>query len=398
MAYKPKDQSGFDYASMSGMTAAHQKALTEAGQAWQRANAAGNQAAMDAAHAMAESIRAQYGYSGGEDGSEYIVVQKEPAQTRVSRSSSGYDLSGYLRQQKAAETEAALASLRGAYQKSIAGYDRVKDSLSDQYEAAKNRAAAQAALARKAFAEQAGASGLNSGTAGQAALARSSTLRRDLAGLDSDRAGKLADLDVERSKLQADYEAAIAKAKAEGDASLASALYQELVRVQEMQREDEQRQIALDQAAEELAYSREQNDKKWVYQLGRDKLEDERYAEETAYSRALAAQKLAQKGVGTEADQQEEEPFYAVKTDAETGGRMKINTGSKLALGYGNLTDDEVYQLVRSGDVEAYEVDGQWYLRRTGKDSAISKMIGSTGLFRESPFGPSGVGGMLYGK
>lgn len=168
------------------------------------------------------------------------------------RQQSQYDLSEQLRRQKAAETEAALAALKGAYESSIAGYGRVADKLGGQYANAKNQAAAQAALARKAFAEQAQASGLNYGVTGQAELARSSMLQRELAGLDSDQAGKLADLDVERTKLQADYEAAIAQAKADGDASLANALYKELVRVQELQREDELRQEAYAREQEQL--------------------------------------------------------------------------------------------------------------------------------------------------
>lgn len=40
--------------------------------AWNAANAAGDQSAMSAAHDAAEALRAKYGYSGGGDGSEYI--------------------------------------------------------------------------------------------------------------------------------------------------------------------------------------------------------------------------------------------------------------------------------------------------------------------------------------
>lgn len=50
------------------------EALAAAGAAWNEANARGDQAAMDAAHAQAESIRANYGYSGGADGSQKIEL------------------------------------------------------------------------------------------------------------------------------------------------------------------------------------------------------------------------------------------------------------------------------------------------------------------------------------
>lgn len=41
-------------------------------QQWADANAAGDKAGMDAAHAAAEALRAKYGYSGGADGSEHL--------------------------------------------------------------------------------------------------------------------------------------------------------------------------------------------------------------------------------------------------------------------------------------------------------------------------------------
>ena len=70
--YRPPDSSGNDYASMVGMSDLDKAALDAAGQSWNKANAAGDQAGMDAAHRQAEAIRSQYGYSGGSDGSQYI--------------------------------------------------------------------------------------------------------------------------------------------------------------------------------------------------------------------------------------------------------------------------------------------------------------------------------------
>lgn len=70
--YRPLGSSGNDYASMVGMSDLDKAALDAAGQSWNKANAAGDQAGMDAAHRQAEAIRSQYGYSGGSDGSQYI--------------------------------------------------------------------------------------------------------------------------------------------------------------------------------------------------------------------------------------------------------------------------------------------------------------------------------------
>ena len=70
--YIPFDPSGNDYAGMAGMSSIDRAALAAAGAAWNQANARGDQAAKDAAHAQAEAIRSRYAYSGGGDGSQYI--------------------------------------------------------------------------------------------------------------------------------------------------------------------------------------------------------------------------------------------------------------------------------------------------------------------------------------
>lgn len=175
-----------------------------------------------------------------------------------------YDLSDQLRKQAAAEVESALADLKGAYTKGIAAYDAQQDKLPERYRAAMNSAAAQSAMAKKTFAEQAAASGLNSGASGQVALDASAVYQGNLSNLHQSRASDMAEIDRAKADLTAQYETAVAKAKAEGDASLAKALYQEMIRVQGLQREDDQ-----------IAYDR-----------GRDTLADQRYDQQYSDSRA----------------------------------------------------------------------------------------------------------------
>lgn len=59
------------------MTKKDQDALAAAGKAWTEANARGDKAGMDAAHKQAESIRNNYGYSGGSDGSQRIPTSSK---------------------------------------------------------------------------------------------------------------------------------------------------------------------------------------------------------------------------------------------------------------------------------------------------------------------------------
>lgn len=144
------------------------------------------------------------------------------------------DLSNYLKSQYASALESELAGLENAYKQSTAMLDRTAQEIPQQYEAQRNTVAATNALEKQAFDERANAMGLNTGTSGQAQLARSSMYQRDLAGIGAAEANAIADLNLQRTQRQAEYEAAMAQAKAESDAALNSALYAEMVRQQEL--------------------------------------------------------------------------------------------------------------------------------------------------------------------
>ena len=57
------------------VSAEDQKKIDAFGEQWKAAQAAGDKAGMDAAHTGAENIRAQYGYSGGGDGSGRYLLE-----------------------------------------------------------------------------------------------------------------------------------------------------------------------------------------------------------------------------------------------------------------------------------------------------------------------------------
>ena len=210
--------------------------------------ASGNQATVDAGMAAQGQILKDNGiiYPTGNKGAGVDTSVPLPKSWTGGSSGGGsssgesYDNSAYLKQQAAAQVEAELVNLKHAYQNAMLGYDAAEEKLPATYQQAKNQAAAQNAMEKRAFDERAVADGLNSGTNGQAQLAMSSMYQAQLAGLDRERAQKQSDIQMEKAKLQAEYEAAIAQARAQGDASLASALYQELLRVQGLEREDQQ--------------------------------------------------------------------------------------------------------------------------------------------------------------
>lgn len=152
--------------------------------------------------------------------------------------SGDYDLSEYLRQQAAARIESELAGLSGAYKQAMNGYDAELRNIQKSYYNQRNQSAAQDAIARRNFDERAAASGLNSGTAGQADLVRSAAYTGELARLGAAEDAERNAVEMNRANAQAQYEQAMAQARANNQQQLAGDLYKELIRVQGLERED----------------------------------------------------------------------------------------------------------------------------------------------------------------
>ena len=143
------------------------------------------------------------------------------------------DYSDYIQAMAQAKREAAVSQLQAAYEKNLAQLDRAKGEIAPTYEAARNRAAGQAAQSRRQFNEYAAAHGLGSGLGGQAQLALSNHLQGTLGDLSAREADAVSKLELERAQAEADYNAALAQARSEGDYELARQLYDEKVRQDE---------------------------------------------------------------------------------------------------------------------------------------------------------------------
>lgn len=205
-----------------GSTISALKGTARAGKRFAKASAGALKSAISAAtNAVAEGAS---GSRRGGGGGSVQVVESGGYSGGVS------DLSDYLRQQQAAQTEAALAALKGAYDKNVLLYDAQRGKLPALYNAQRNQLASDVAQSRRAYDERALASGLNTGTAGQADLARSSVMNQGMADIGQAEADALAEIDLARSKLQAEYENAIAQQKAQDGAALLERLYEEAVR------------------------------------------------------------------------------------------------------------------------------------------------------------------------
>ena len=248
--------------------------LKQYSDAYSSARANGDWRGMQSANEKANQLRNQYGYAaesayddiskiraqnGG--GTDFTQGGVKPSYQQSTQLAPGVnDYSKYIEEMNQAAKESALAELRSAYEKNVAGLDRAKQSISPTYTAARNQAAGSAELAKRQFNEYAAANGLNSGAGGQAQLAMNNALQANLSNLNTREASSLADLELQRSQAEIDYNNAIAKAEAYGNYTLAQQLYAEKVRADEALRAQMQWQAQQDFDNARFQWQQEQAD------------------------------------------------------------------------------------------------------------------------------------------
>ena len=260
---------------------------------WDRANAAGDQAAMDSAHRAAENLRAQAGYSGGADGGSYTALAQRSEADRQSgntnyNSYTASQLPSYkpqvdqVNQLYDAAREAQLAQLKSAYDQNNATLESQRAAIPEAYQAQRNQTAAQSELAGRNFREYAAASGLNSGTGGQAELARSNQLQGNLSALGRQETAEQRDLESKIAQLKIQYQNDVSAAIAQGEYDRAAALMQEYQRAQESAVTTAQAQAA-------------ENYRAWQsgYQQNRDQISDAQYQQQLEEARRQADQSQA---------------------------------------------------------------------------------------------------------
>jgi len=225
-AYKPVGL--YRDAGVAGEDAAK---LRDLARQWERAKAAGDAAAMTAAHDAAEAIRAGYGYSGGSDGTEYLPAGGGNAGENGAYSAAV--LPSYRAREAQvnalydAARDAEAQALERAYRKNAETLAAYEAAIPGAYQAGANAVAGDAERERQAFHEYAAASGLADGPAGQARLAMAVRTQGDLAQLRAAEAADLADAAGQRAALETAYRDAVAQALAEGEYKRAAALLDE---------------------------------------------------------------------------------------------------------------------------------------------------------------------------
>ena len=143
------------------------------------------------------------------------------------------DQSEYIRRMYEQQLAANKAQLESDYNQNVSNLAGEESKVGSNYYEQRRQTQANADRAQANYNEVANASGLNTGTRGQAQLARSNQLQSDLTTLNNAEAQNRAEIERQRTLLGQQYQNAIQKAQAENNMDLAQRLYQEAVRVDE---------------------------------------------------------------------------------------------------------------------------------------------------------------------
>lgn len=205
------------------------------------AQAKGDKAGMESAHKEAESIRANYGYSGGADGSQNISLASNDGSWigKGSKASVGTstDYGTYqddLERLSRAQQKTQIAQLKQARDKALANLDVQEQEIKPTYQTARNQASATSQSGARSFAEYLANRGLtNSGSSAQGEINRLSSLQNSLGNIDTAEANAYRDIANQRTAVENDYVAGVANA----NSAIAQEYYNNLLNYNQQQRE-----------------------------------------------------------------------------------------------------------------------------------------------------------------
>lgn len=159
------------------------------------------------------------------------AYKKQLLEMQNSKTPSAADQSEYIRQMYDQQLAANKAQLESNYNEGMSSLAGEESNLGANYYEQRRQAQANSDKSQANFNEMANAYGLNTGTGGQAQLARNNQLQSSLTTLGNAEAQNRAEIERQRTLLGQQYQSAIQQAQAENNMELAQALYQEAVRV-----------------------------------------------------------------------------------------------------------------------------------------------------------------------
>lgn len=282
------------------------------------------------------------------------------------------DLSGLVLESQKAANQMALENLDRAYAESRDALKAERSAIGGTYQSARNATAGQNEVEQRNMKMYAMSSGLNSGAAGQIALSQSVAAQNDLNQLYAQEANAYAENDKALSEMEREYNFAVAQAKTEGDYALANALYDEMSRVDEAQRDlwkdteemnrevyklnRDNRRYDTEQYAkqEQTAYDRAWDEKNWNYQVSQDAVkqantlwEQQRASGNDAWDRQmdLASQAIQRQNANT------------ASANAATS---RMNTQLRLAQELAGMGDFEGYGALGYSKSQISAMEEMW--------------------------------------
>lgn len=283
-----------------------------------------------------------------------------------------------------AQLESQKSQLQGAYEQSRSAAQAARDRLPQQYQQQANDLAVQYERTRRNFNQQAAGSGINTGTASQAALAQASTWQRDYGNLRTAEAQDIAEADRGLADLEAEYQRQVSAAMAQNDYERSAALLREY-------EEAYQRQLQQDQWAyqkQQDALNRQFQQDQWAYQKQQDALEQEYRRQTDEYNRRFQQDQWAyqkeQDALGRQ-DQQDQTNYQRQQSDYarqldEAAMRAQWGDFSGYAALYGQEQADDMRQLWLFQNPEmAYtlgEITAEQYRSLTGKNPTGTSSVG----------------------
>ena len=306
------------------MSQADYDALSNAWAQWDAADKAGDQAGKDAAHAAAEAIRTKYGYSGGEDGSQYLQIQQP---------SGGFDYGSAPTYTEKYQTQIDDL-LSGILNREEFSYNYLDDPLYQQLRDSYTREGNRAML--DTMGQAAARTGGYLSTAGQVAAQQANNYYMSQLG------DKIPELQ-----------------------QLAYQMYMNDI-------DSDRTNLGLMQGLEEFNYDKYltdlgqyNTDRDFSYGAYRDQIGDEQYADETAYERALQrAQLLAAAGdysgfgaLGySDSDIATLQAYQQLLNQKSSGKSTGRSGSSNPAPG----SESGVYQSMYDGGIRSYDDAYEW--------------------------------------
>lgn len=195
---------------------------TTPAQDWSTPGGSGSSSTVDSAASQRDAYNQQI--------QDYL---KQMEAMRDQKTPSAADQSDYIRRMYEQQLAANKAQLESNYNQNVSNLAGEESKIGSNYYEQRRQTQSNADRAQANYNEIANASGLNTGTRGQAQLARSNQLQSDLTTLNNAEAQNRAEIERQRTLLGQQYQNAIQKAQAENNMELAQRLYQEAVRVDE---------------------------------------------------------------------------------------------------------------------------------------------------------------------